>query len=201
MAFPVFVSRTIIFISLFLSTVGTASAGVLRYSGTVTYDGVVPVANGFVIAGTFKSTFSPYSYKYAYGVDGDGNMDSPRLSQAIADGNFIPIGPGVVTSANGLFSGAGISDTPPGEPIYLFAFNHPTPDLADHFALGTAPTWVTETATFINGADASSFVFGTNLNSTITLQVLPTPEPSAVGMLAVGLVAIAGRRCWRRSAA
>jgi hypothetical protein len=127
-------------------------------------------------------------------------MDSPRLSQAIADGNFIPIGPGVVTSANGSFSGAGLSDTP-GQSIYLFAFNHPTPDLADHFALGTAPTWITETATLINGAEASSFVFGTNLNSTIALQVLPTPEPSVVAMLAVGLVAFAGRRCRRQSAA
>jgi hypothetical protein len=181
-----------------LST-SVASAEQVNYHGDITLNGA-PVANGYVIAGTFKSTFSPFNYNYEYGIDGEGNMDSPRLSEAIADGNFIPIGAGVTTAPDGSFSSSGFNLAGTGQQIYLFAFNKPNADLSDHFALASNPSWLTSGTTItIDGENATQFVFGSKSGPTIALHVLPTPEPTALATMGTalgGLALVRRRRRW-----
>jgi MYXO-CTERM domain-containing protein len=177
---------------------GVARAEQVNYHGDVTLSGD-PVANGYVIAGTFKSTFDPFTYKYEYGIDEAGNMDSPRLSEAIADGNFIPIGTGATTAPDGSFSGGGLNLAGDGKQIYLFAFNKPDADSSDLFALASNPSWLTSgTAITIDGENATQFVFGRKAGPTIALEVLPVPEPTAAAMAATALggLALVRRRRW-----
>jgi hypothetical protein len=192
--------RPFVVVVLVALSTGVASAEQVNYHGDITLNGA-PVANGYVIAGTFKSTFNPGGYKYAYGIDGEGNMDSPRLSEAIADGNFIPIGAGVTTAPDGSFSGSGLNLAGDGQQIYLFAFNKPNADLSDHFALASNPSWLTSGASItIDGENTTQFVFGSKLGRTIALQVLPIPEPTALATMGTafgGLTLARRRRRWR----
>jgi hypothetical protein len=161
----------------------SAAAEVVSYNGDLTLNGG-PVPNGFVIAGTFAPTFDPYNYKFVYG-DGSGNLLSTEYSQAVADGNFRPIGGGTTTFPDGAFAGSGFNSTGAGHPIYLFAFDHPNPDLAANFALATSPGWITGVSPLsITGADASNFVFGQKAGPTLGLNGLPFPEPSTFALVA-----------------
>lgn len=174
-----------------------AAAEVVSYNGDLTLNGG-PVPNGFVIAGTFAPTFDPHNYKYVYG-DSWGNLLSSQYSQAVSDGNFRPIGSGTTTFLDGAFAGSGFNSTGAGHPIYLFAFDHPNPDLAENFALATSPSWITGGATLsISGADASAFVFGLKAGSTIELNGLPFPEPSSFALVAT-LVCVLAPRLRRKS--
>src|SRR5687767_2230345 len=87
----------------------SAAAEVVSYNGDLTVNGG-PVPNGFVIAGTFAPTFDPHNYKYVYG-DSSGNLLSSEYSQAVADGNFRPIGSGTTTFLDGAFAGTGFNIT------------------------------------------------------------------------------------------
>ncbi|BBO33193.1 PEP-CTERM sorting domain-containing protein [Lacipirellula parvula] len=173
-----------------------ANAATVNYQGQLTNYGA-PVTTGYVIAGTFKPTFNPYSYKYVYGIDSAGNMDSPRLTQAIADGNFIPIGSGANVAADGSFSGSGVTALSAGTKLWIFAFDNVNADAAGNFALASHSTWLTSPSTVsLNGADALEFVFGFKFGNQISLNVLPVPEPSSLLMVgaAVGVAVASARR-------
>jgi len=166
-----------------LSSWQPVAAQLVLYNGDLTLNGG-PVPSGFVIAGTFAPTFDPQNYKFEYG-DGFGNLLSSAYSQAVADGNFRPIGSGTTTFPDGAFSGTGFNTTGAGHLVYLFAFDHPNPDLAANFALATNPAWVTGGHTLgISGANASAFVFGNKVGPTIGLNTLPFPEPSTFTLVA-----------------
>ena len=71
-----------------------AQAGVINYSGSI-FDPFTEPEGDFVVVGTFAPSFDPYLYKFVYGADELGNMpDGSKYSQAVADGNFNPIGDG-----------------------------------------------------------------------------------------------------------
>jgi hypothetical protein len=178
--------------------IGRAAHGqVVNYAGSVSNQGA-PVSSGFIIAGTFKPTFDPYSYKFVYGIDEFGNMNETMYSQAIADGNFIPIGSGALTQGDGSLTGSGIALGKVGQQVYLFAFNGPNPDLADNFALASHPAWViSNQGVSINTSQATQFVFGQPVGGALGLQVLPVPEP---GSLALGCLALGSAVGWRRLA-
>jgi hypothetical protein len=188
--------RSLAFVApLLWSTTQLAGAGTVNYQGQLTNYGNT-VTSGYVIAGTFKPTFDPYSYKYAYGIDSAGNMDSPRLTQAIADGNFIPIGAGANVAADGSFSGSGVTALSAGTKLWIFAFDNVNADAAGSFALASHSTWLTSPSTVsLNGMDASEFVFGFKLGDQISVNILPMPEPSSLLMLGAALgVAVASVR-------
>ena len=189
--------RSLAFVAPFLwSTTQLAGAGTVNYQGQLTNYGTT-VTSGYVIAGTFKPTFDPYSYKYVYGIDEAGNMDSPRLSEAIADGNFIPIGPGAIVGSDGSFSGSGVTALSAGTKLWIFAFDNAIADAAQNIALASQPKWVTPSnnAT-LYGGDATEFVFGLKFGDQISLSFLPVPEPSSLLMLgaAVGVAVASARR-------
>ncbi|WP_428304031.1 PEP-CTERM sorting domain-containing protein [Lacipirellula sp.] len=177
------------------SAINVANAGIVNYQGQLTNYGAT-VTSGYVVAGTFKPTFNPDNYKYVYGIDSAGNMDSPRLTQAIADGNFIPIGAGANVAPDGSFSGSGFTALSAGTKLWFFAFDNVNADLAANFALASHSTWLTSPSTVaLNGMDASEFVFGFKLGDQISVNVLPMPEPSSLLMLgaAVGVAGISVR--------
>lgn len=173
-----------------------ANAATVNYQGQLTNYGV-PVTAGYVIAGTFKPTFDPYSYKYVYGIDSAGNMDSPRLSQAIADGNFVPIGSGANVASDGSFSGSGVTALSAGKKLWMFAFDNINADAAGSFALASHSAWLTSPSTVsLNGMDATEFVFGFKMGDQISVNILPMPEPSSLLMLgaAIGVAGVSARR-------
>lgn len=172
-----------------------ATAEIVQFSGNVIRLEGEPVAGGYVIAGTFNPLFQPWSYKYEYGMDEGGNMDSPNLSQAIADGNFLPIGSGTHTAIDGEFSGSGFNSAGPGLPVYIFAFSSFEPDESEYFALATNPAWVTGASNLsLNAANAQVFVFGQKSGASIALQGLPMPEPAGLALMTLGLVMMATMR-------
>lgn len=185
-------------LALVLASLGSSrpvAAQFVTYSGALSLSGA-PVANGFVIAGTFAPTFDPFSYKYVYG-DAFGNLLSSEYSRAVADGAFRPIGGGDTSSFDGTFSGVGLNTQGAGLAVYLFAFDHPDPDLAANFALASAAGWITGGGSGLTlaAADASIFVFGQKAGSTIQLNVLPLPEPTSLSL------AVLAAAVWRRRVA
>lgn len=189
--------RSLVFVAPLLWTAPHfASAAIVNYQGQLTNYGA-PVTTGYVIAGTFKPTFDPYLYKHAYGIDDAGNMDSPRLTQAIADGNFIPIGSGANVAPDGSFSGSGVTALSAGTKVWVFAFDNVNADAAQNFALASQPKWMTSpNAVTLYGGDATEFVFGFKFGDQISLSVLPMPEPSSLLMVctALGVAAASARR-------
>ena len=200
--------------ALWLALVVTLSCGVagssvlaqttVNYHGGVNYRPGMPVVNGFAIAGTFASGFDPYDYKYVYGMDEWGNMDETHYSDAVADGNFLPIGGGSWTNTSGYFSGAGTTYAPEGTTLWLFVFDNPDPNAAANFGLGTSTSlWkvpaVGENFTLDTGR-MNAFVFGSPGGGRIVVGGLPIPEPGTA-ILAFfapgGLLAV---RRWRRRA-
>ena len=176
-----------------IASASVASATMVEYTGQVTVGGQ-PAENTFVIAGTFDPAFEPSSYKFVYGVDEAGNMGSTQYSQAIADGNFRPIGNGTHTSASGFFNGSGTASEISGSPIYLFVLSDQDrpgpsdPDLATLFALATSSSWFADDINVIDGSEADSFVFGQLDGSAIELQGLPFPEPASGVLMISGIL-------------
>jgi hypothetical protein len=176
------------------------AAQVVNYSGTVVdpFASFAPVANGFVIAGTFKPTFDPYQYSCVYGSDAFCNMDSTRYSQAVADGNFIPIGAGTATLSDGSFSTSGSNLQGPGQQLWLFGFSYADPDLSNDMVLASSPSWITSASPLeINTSDATLFVFGSPFGTAIALNGgLPVPEPNIalLGGVAACVASMARRK-------
>lgn len=161
-------------------------AQMVSYNGGVTQNGA-PVANGFVIAGTFAPGFDVDSYKYVYGDESGNLLGLPHYSQAVADGNFRPIGDGALTLPDGSFAGSGSNETGVGRLVYLFAFDKPNPADSWFFAMATNPAWVTGSDSFLNisADEATQFPFGEKFGATLGLQIMPFPEPSSLSLAIV----------------
>src|SRR5262245_21550402 len=83
-------------------------AATVNYQGTLYNNNGTPVQGGLVIAGTFKPGFNTSNYSCTYG-DAFCNTDPNNYSEAVADGNFIPLDSGVLTNSSGFFTGSGTS--------------------------------------------------------------------------------------------
>src|SRR3990172_2650140 len=121
---------------LTIAAVSLLPMATVRADATVAYQGYLvqspfggPIANGFVVAGTFAPGFIPADYFEVFG-DGYGNVELNHYSNAVAAGAFHPIGSPVTTSPLGFFMGTGSTTVPQGASIYLFAFAR-HPDLGD----------------------------------------------------------------------
>lgn len=197
-------------LALLIFAVGMTSivnAGYTVYSGSVGDWGYgQAIENGFVIAGTFEPGFDVSRYKFIYGMDDVGNMDSTGYSQAIVDGVFRPLGNGTHTVPNGTdddyiyphgyFSGFAATSDPDhyGSKIYLFCFNDETQgNVLFAIFTSTNPSWVlgSENRT-LYASDADRFVFGSKGygDFDIELQGLPMPEPSTIVILSSGLLTL-----------
>jgi hypothetical protein len=197
---------------LVASAVALNSCSALGAPPPVTYHGHVyqgyggPVVNGFAVAGTFAPGFDPFDYEYVYGIDEWGNMDQTHYSDAVADGNFLPIGGGTWTDESGYFWGSGASSAAPGTPVYLFVFDDSNPDLAANFGLATStdPSYRLSASGYasVDATLANDFVFGWSSGDGIAVNVLPFPEPatSTLALLAMAGLPLA-RGCHRRNAA
>jgi hypothetical protein len=170
-------------VNLLLSC-GVARCQTVTYSGSITTSGR-PVNNGYVIVGTFKSSFNPLSniaFENEYSYDGYGNYctcDS-KYSRGISDGTFTPIGSGAFTTFGTVF-GSGTNLAPAGRQVWMWAFDGPNPDAANTLAVATSPSWITGSDPLtINTAQASSFVFGSKNGTAIALAFhFDIPEPSS----------------------
>jgi hypothetical protein len=156
-----------------------------------------PVVNGRVIAGTFKPGFNVSNYTCTYG-DFVCNLNNNNYSQAVADGNFIPLDAGVLTNSTGLFQGVGVSNAV-GSKIWFFGFlgQNPVPiNLAEVLATSsdlsfTVPSTGTMT---VNAVLANQFVLGQKFNNGIAVTGVPIPEPSTLLLLGLGAISLLGQR-------
>lgn len=179
--------RRLLFVCLTLAPYSAKAVSIVNYTGGAGASGM-PLPGVFATAGTFKPGFDPYSYKYVYG-DAWGNMLTTNYSQAVADGNFMPIGSGAFTNAFGAYSGSGVATVPDDEQIWLFTFDNVDPDAASNFALASNPNWLVATPTVsIQGVNATEFVFGRPGPYVFELNTLPMPEP---GTMSIAIIAIA----------
>jgi hypothetical protein len=180
---------------------GSALVAALLCPGTsrsaeVTFDGNVAgdFTSGTARLGTFNPDFDPFHYKYSYGIDSAGNMESPNYTRAVSDGNFRPIGGG--DFVDGRLSGSGNASGLEGQQLWLFLFDKPNPDTALHVALfsGSTESWgpPPDTESFHILADSADlFVFGTGGHGQpVQLQGLPIPEPAPLFLFAVGGMAL-----------
>lgn len=175
----------------------------VNYSGTI-YDlfSGAPVQGGRVIVGTFKPGFNVGSYACTYG-DSVCNVDPNNYSEAVADGNFIPLNSGVLTNSSGFFSGSGDSNSL-GSQLYIFAFHGSQPDASDlQEALATGPSssFSVNFFTNIDASQANQFIFGSHFSSGIRLGGLPFPEPSCCVLAGLIVVLMTGFCVRRRSVA
>ena len=179
---------------VFLAPVPVALATVVEYAGQVTHQGE-PVENAFVIAGTLGPDLNAVRYVCFYG-DASCNMLSSHYAQAVADGNFRPIGDGTHTSASGSFNGSGSASDISGLPIYLFVLSDQDrpgpsdPDLARLFALAssTDPSWIAGDINIIDGQDANVFVLGSRNGTAIEVLSGPVPEPASGVLMISGIL-------------
>lgn len=175
-----------------------ATAAKVGYMGNVFSEAGTPVSGGFVIAGTFAPGFEPFEYNCVYG-DGSCNLLSGAYDSAVADGNFIPIGPGTNTDLNGAFFAVGDTFEPAGTQLWLFAFEDNSRDsffqvLASSSSMGwqvpTQPTGLT----LLTASDAELFVLGASHPQGVALSVIPFPEPSSWALSVLGCFAALGTR-------
>lgn len=158
----------------------SSSAATVGYSGYVFGDGS-PVVNGYVIAGTFAAGFDPLNYTCFYG-DSACNLNVDAYSSAVADGNFLPIGAGVLTDSSGAFSTTGTTDAAAGTPVWLFAFGDAgTSSSHQVLASSSDPSWNVPAqplgATLINAVAADLFVMGQTHPLGVEVTGVPVPEP------------------------
>jgi hypothetical protein len=188
-----------------VSTLSAALSSDAIADATVNYQGYLKngnlaAVNAFGIAGTFAPGFNPQTYHCTYG-DGSCNLLSGHYSAAVADGNFIPIGPGDLTNGAGFFSGSGTTSAASGTPIYFFAFDTSDPDAASMWALATStdPSFEVPAAmgaTSIDTALTDTFIYGEGrLDAALLLRGVPIPEPSTLAFV----VTAASLASFRRS--
>jgi hypothetical protein len=161
-----------------------------------------PVDLGFANAVTFKPGFNPSSIACTYG-DAVCNVSASYYNAAIADGNIIPVGVGVFTVGNGLFSGTGTTNAAAGTKIYLVGFKGLSPDVN---VLGTSndASYLVPAGmgtVNIDAALANQFTFGNHFSDGIQVGRLPTPEPSTfvLGLMGFGYLLRQSRRNGRTS--
>ena len=156
------------------------AAATVDYYGQL-YIGSGYLSGGFVVAGTFAPGFVSANYFQVYSLSG-------FYSDSVADGGFRPIGSGVLTDANGFFSGSGTTNEPPGTQIYLFGFNVSNPDLATHgfLATGSDPSFLIPadmTSTSIHPSQVSSILFGVQFGGdAIGVGPLTVAEPTSFAL-------------------
>jgi hypothetical protein len=126
----------------------SARASTVSYHGQLAEEafggGAGNLADDFVIAGTFRPGFDVSQYKFIYGSEGGNLFGLPHYTQAVAAGDFRPIGTNTLANAAGFFNGSGTTATNIDDlPIYIFAFDTPMPDPSFELALvsGTGPSW------------------------------------------------------------
>jgi hypothetical protein len=170
-----------------------APAAMVNYSGVLTENSFGPsgpLNDDFVIAGTFKPGFDVNPYDFIYG-DAFGNLSPHHYTQAVADGNFRPIGSGTLADATGAFSGSGTATGIDGLPIWVFMFaDRPEPQRLFFLALvsGTGPEWRVQNdgATTLDTATANVFHFGQPAGGgAVAMNVAPFPEPGSAAVLAL----------------
>ena len=174
---------TIVAAAFLLAATPVSPGAVVQYSGSL-FDPDGFLQNDWVIAGTFKPGFDVNQYDFIYG-DASGNLGGQHYTQAVADGNFRPIGSGTFANASGAFSGSGTATGIDGLPIYLFASAIPDIDQSFYLALATSPTWTVSNNgnVTIDAATASSFHFGYKDGTRMALSEIPFPEPSGVAVV------------------
>lgn len=188
-----------------MSAVVQTQAFTLNYSGQIVGD---PWGSGssqspiFVVAGVFSSTFDPGRYKYAYGLDDVGNMDRPHLDNAIADGNFIPIGVGKTLSpiGQGRYSITATGEGMGGCRVWVFAHTGEFPGATFALFSSDLPSWTIPAdgvgTMSISSADANLFVFtGGKVGDAVAMQGMPFPEPSTSAAFGFGMAILLGW-CW-----
>jgi hypothetical protein len=167
-------------------------AATVNYIGTLYNESGVPIQGGRVIAGTFKPGFNVSNYACTYS-DPFCNPYDNNYSLAVADGNFIPLDAGVLTSSTGGFFGSGIS-TATGSQIWLFAFtgSQPNGGGGQVLASGSGSSFFVPSfgSTTVNSSGANQFIFGESFNSGFKTTGLPVPEPATATILAVGAISL-----------
>ncbi|MBN1908970.1 MAG: PEP-CTERM sorting domain-containing protein [Pirellulales bacterium] len=168
-------------------------AGQVYYGGSVGWGGNDdPVQYGFVIAGTFAPSFDPLFYNMVYGGGPGSGIETTRYSQAVKDGNWIPVAPGTLTGKDGKYLGVGTTKPSQiGEQLFVFCFNDPDPNKATRLALCTSSIadWTAGSTNYLYAKDANVIIYGSDSNKyDVALQaVMFVPEPSTVILLLTGL--------------
>ena len=187
---------TAVFSDVLLGCVTVCQAATISYSGRVYDEMGQPLIGGYVVAGTFAPSFDPSRYSCFYG-DNACNLGSQAYDRAVADGNFVPAGPGGFTGVTGLFTLAGDS-TAAGSPVWLFAFEDEGRDsFFQALATSGAANWLVPTgsgSTTLSAVQADRFVLGGDHPNGIQLSVVPFPEPGAFVWLAMVAKALLGGR-------
>jgi hypothetical protein len=171
-------------------------AATVNYQGTL-YSNGAPVQGGRVIAGTFKPGFNISNYSCTYG-DAFCNTNPNNYSQAVADGNFIPLDSGVLTNTSGLFFGTGTS-TATGSQIWFYGFTGSQP-----IAVGSQQLLASSSnASYVVPASgsiaplasvANQFVYGSLFSNGFQVAGLPFPEPTSAGLALLSFTALVMRR-------
>jgi len=186
-------------VATFVLASAASAQATINYQGFLYSLSGLPVQNGRVIAGTFKPGFNVDNFTCIYG-DNVCNLNDNNYTQAVADGNFIPAGAGVLTGFNGAFSGSGFSSAPAGSKVWIFGFptsqTSPQPDYTEVLASSSDPSFIVPaggTAT-INASLANQFELGQKFSNGLQLTSIPIPEPSAAAVLAICLLTFSIQR-------
>jgi hypothetical protein len=162
-------------------------AGVVNYSGQVVHEFGGPVSGSLVVIGAFAPGFEVSQYNCIYGDDFC-NLDfGTAFTDAVADGNFIPIDD-TLTGFDGSFSDNGFTSLPDGTQLTIFAFEGDMPtSFFQAMHSGLDPSWFVSSAG--NTIDAGQ----------VRLTVVPFPEPVGLVMVGIVLPAVASVRLRVRS--
>ena len=185
---------------LAVSFASTATAGPVGASGLVFNEFGSPLVNGLVVVGTFAPSFDPHTYTHHYG-DESNNLLPDAYTQAVADGNFIPIASDLTDSA-GFFASFGNSSAV-GSQLWMFAFSGPAPDTFYQVLASTnASNWFVQPgsiATVMEATQANDFELGLDHPLGVQLNVVPFPEPGAMSLAMCATLSVALLRCARIS--
>lgn len=184
----------------FFSFASDLHSAVVQFSGSLYGESGAVAVNALVVAGTFKPSFPVSNYSCVYG-DNVCNLDHNNYSEAVADGNFIPIG-STLTSLNGVFSGAGVSNAV-GSRIWLFAFPStvpvPSPEPVQVLASSSDSSFFVPATgdTTVYSFLANEFVLGKKYNSGLQLNGIPIPEPTTAVLGILLVLCSLATRCRR----